>query len=243
MTWRTRFRLFFGSIAVVALVGVLTVLFNQRQNEVTSTTATIAGARYPVGSDYAGTVTKVAVRAGQTVPAGTELLSVQSASLLRDLRERLVNSETLAYRVSRRGTITFTAPVSGRITDIRTQTGAFVGAGATLLTVDAVDSLYVQAKVSLTASDYGRLERGAAVDVLLPTQREVRGRVSEIGVTTTNGRTQAALTIRGTGLTEGDDNGLVVPGTPVTATVHLRDDGPLAGVTEAFTGFVRQIGL
>lgn len=243
MTWANRFRLLLGSIAVLAVVGALTVLFNQRQHEVTSTTASVAGARYPVGSDYAGTVTHVAVRPGQEVAAGAELLTVQSASLLHDLRQHLVNPSTLAYRVSPTGRITFTAPVAARVADLRTRTGAFVAAGGTLLNLDAVDSLYVQAKVSLTASDYGRLEKGAVVDVLLPNQREVQGRVSDIGVTTTSGRTQATLTVRGTGLQEGDQNGLIVPGTPVTATVHLRDDGPLAGVTEAAAGFLRHVGL
>ncbi len=36
---------------------------------------------------------------------------------------------------------------------------------------------------------------------------------------------------------------LTKPGTPVVATLQLRDDGPLSGVTDAVFDFLRQIGL
>ena len=35
---------------------------------------------------------------------------------------------------------------------------------------------------------------------------------------------------------------LAVPGTPVSATLSLRDDGPLAGPTDAAFDFLRKIG-
>ena len=38
-------------------------------------------------------------------------------------------------------------------------------------------------------------------------------------------------------------SGLYRPGTPVVATLSLRDDGPLAGVSDSFRDFLRRMGL
>ena len=44
-------------------------------------------------------------------------------------------------------------------------------------------------------------------------------------------------------LSASPSSGITSPGTPVDATLHLRDDGTLAGVTDAVRDFSRQIGL
>jgi hypothetical protein len=44
-------------------------------------------------------------------------------------------------------------------------------------------------------------------------------------------------------LTTGDLGNLTKSGTPVVATLQLRDDGPLAGVSDMAFDFLRQIGL
>ncbi|WIB13747.1 hypothetical protein [Curtobacterium sp. MCPF17_052] len=44
-------------------------------------------------------------------------------------------------------------------------------------------------------------------------------------------------------LSASPSSGVTSPGTPVDATLHLRDDGRLSGVTDGFRDFLRQIGL
>jgi multidrug resistance efflux pump len=243
MTWGNRFRLLFGSIGVLVLVAALTVVFNQRQHSATSETATIAAVDYPVGSSYSGTVTRVQVKEGQQVHAGDPLVSVRSASLLHDLRQGLVTTKSLGYSVSKTGIIQFQSAVDGSVHGLQVRSGMFVEAGATLLTVARSGSLTVAAKVSLTPTDYGRLARGAAVDLLLPNQSTIPGHVGDIAVSTAGDRAIAQIEVTSTQLVDGSEGGLVQAGTPVTATVHLKDDGPLAGVTDAGKALLHKVGL
>jgi multidrug resistance efflux pump len=243
MTWGNRFRLLLGTIAIFAVVAGLTLLFNQRQHQATSSSASITAIEYPVGSDYSGTVTATFVKAGQTVQKGAQLLTVQSAQLLRDVREKAITTRTDAYRVTPAGAITFLAPVDGTVASTSTQLGAFVTAGSTLLTLDQANSLTVIAQYALTPRDYERIGDNAAVDLRLPNEQVVTGKVSDISVSTNNGRAQAKITVASTGLQEGGDHGLIRPGTPVTAMLQLRDDGPLAGVKDQLNGFLQHIGL
>lgn len=243
MTWGNRFRMFFGSIGVLVLVAALTLVFNQRQHSATSETATIKAVDYPVGSTYPGTVTEVAVTEGQRVQTGDPLVSVRSASLLHDLRQGLVTAKSLGYTVSKAGVISFESAVDGTVHGLKVRPGMFVQSGSTLASVAKAGSLTVAAKVQLTPTDYGRLARGAKVDLLLPNQKTVEGRVDELSVTTTGDQALAQLVVTSDQLTDGGEHGLIQAGTPVTATVHLRDDGPLAGVADAGLALLHKVGL
>jgi len=243
MTWGNRFRLFFGAIAVLVVLAGLTLVFNQRQHSATSETAVLTAVDYPVGSTYPGTVTEVDVKEGQRVRSGDPLLSVRSASLLHDLRQGLVTVKSLGYSVSKTGVIQFQSAVDGTVHGVAVRPGMFVQAGGKLVTVAKAGSLTVAAKVSLTPTDYGRLKRGAAVDVLLPNQRTVPGRVGTIAVSTVGDRAVAQVQVMSDQLVDGADGGLIQSGTPVTATVHLRDDGPLAGPVDAGKALLRKVGL
>lgn len=243
MTWGNRFRLLFGTIAVLAVVAGLTLVFNQRQHSATSETATLTAVDYPVGSTYPGTVTQVDVKEGQQVATGDPLVSVRSASLLHDLRQGLITVNSLGYSVSKTGVIRFESAVDGTVHGLEVRPGMFVQAGGTLLTVAKTGSLTVAAKVSLTPTDYGRLTRGSAVDLLLPNQKTVEGRVGEISVSTVGDRAVAQIEVTSDHLVDGGEGGLIQAGTPVTATVHLRDDGPLAGSVDAGRALLRKVGL
>jgi multidrug resistance efflux pump len=243
MTWGNRFRLLFGLIVVVALVATFTLVFNQRQQQATSTSATIGAESLPVGTDYGGMVTHQYVKNGDQVVKGQKLFDVQSLRLQQDVAAGLISSTTAAYPVSRDGTATLLATVSGRISSISVEEGAFAQAGAVLAHIDRAQSLYIEAQYTLTARDYARITDGAPVQILLPNQRTLQGKVGRIEVHTVNGSAQSTIHVVSSQLVEGSDNGLVAPGTPVVATLHLRDDGILSGPGDAFSDLLRKIGL
>ena len=243
MTWANRFKLFVGLVAVVGIVSVLTLVFNQRQAQVMSASASIQAAEYPVGSDYGGTVLDRLVDDGDHVRAGQALFTLQSPTLQADLAEGLVTVDSVAYSVADDGVLTLTASVDGTLTDITTERGSFVQAGQVLANIDASGSLFVSAEYELSARDYARVEEGADVDILLPNQQIVSGTVTSIDVETTNGKAESTVLVQSEGLVDGSYNGLVKRGTPVTATLLLRDDGVFAGVQDGMQDFMRKIGV
>jgi multidrug resistance efflux pump len=243
MTWANRFKLFFGLIAVVGVVAVLTVVFNQRQGQVMSDSASIEAAEYPVGSDYGGTVIERLADEGDQVRAGQELFTLQSPTLQADLAEGLVTPESVSYSVTDAGVLTLTASVDGILTDIETERGAFVQAGQVLATIDRAGSLFVSAEYVLTSGDYARIQPGASVDIVLPNQTRLTGTLESLDVTTADGQAATTATVRSPGLVDGGADGLIAPGTPVTATMALRDDGILAGAGDGLFHFLRTIGL
>ena len=243
MTWATRFKLFVGVLMVLVVVAGLTVVFNQRQSRVTSTSASIEAKRYPVGIDYGGTVTDAYVSEGDRVNAGDELFTLQSPSLQSDLAKGLFKPETVAYSVADDGIVTLTAAVAGTVTDISTEAGSFVQAGQVLATIDRAGSLFVSAEYILSARDYARIDDGATVDLLLPNQQVVTGTVGTISVETADGEAESTVLVTSDGLVDGAYNGLVKRGTPVTATLLLRDDGIFAGVHDGIVDFLAKIGV
>jgi hypothetical protein len=67
--------------------------------------------------------------------------------------------------------------------------------------------------------------------------------VSTIEVATENGQAATQVRVDSPELTKGNLGDLTKSGTPVVATIHLRDDGPLAGVSDLTFDFLQQIGL
>lgn len=243
MTWKNRVKLFVGLIGVIVIVAALTVVFNQRQAQVTSVSASIEADRYPVGTDYGGTLIERFVDDGDAVAEGDKLFTLQSPSLQADLAEGLVQPDTIAYQVTPEGVVTLTATVNGTVAGITTERGSFVQAGQVLATVNQAGSLFVAADYVLSSRDYARIEDGAQVEIALPNQALIRGAVSSIEVTTTAGAAETSLRIDSDELEDGAFNNLVSRGTPVTARLALRDDGPLAGIGDGLFDFLRKIGL
>ncbi|NEM92083.1 HlyD family efflux transporter periplasmic adaptor subunit [Galbitalea soli] len=244
MTWANRLRLLVGLIVVAAVALGATLVLSQRETQVASRTASIKALTYTVGSDYAGTVISAKVAEGDTVTKGEPLLTIQSATALADLKSKQGVSKSLGYRVSSTGVVTLLATQPGVVSRLSTDVGSFVGAGVPVATIDRANSLYVLADFKLDPYDFSRIAKGATVDLVLPNQQLLEGTVTDISsVTTTAGRADATIKVKSSALVRGRDNGLVVPGTPINATLHLRDDGPLAGIKLSMVTLLRQIGL
>lgn len=245
MTWINRLRLFGGLLGITVLVAVLTLVFNQRQTAATSLSAQIEADQYKVGATYSGTVTKAFVKEGDAVKKGQKLFTVQSVDLQQDLSNGLSVDDTEAYNVdTKKATLTYKAVAAGVVTDLEAKTGASLPNGSDLATLTSTGSQYVTAQYLLTPNDYGRIEKGADVTLLLPDNKTVEGNVVSVKVQTDAGKAATEVRVNSDALMhDASIAALAQPGTPVTATLKLRDDGPLAGVSDLVFDFTRQIGL
>lgn len=244
MTWGNRLRLAAGLIVVLAVVLVSTLVLSVRQTEVSSSTASVNAMTYSVGSDYAGTVVDQKVKQGDTVTKGETLLTIQSAAVAAASATHPGIPANESYTVAPGGMLTLKATEPGVIEKMGAEIGGFVSAGSSLATVDRAQSLYVQAKFRLDPYDFSRVQKGARVDLVLPDQRQLTGTVSQIHVTTTSGGA-ASVEIRVTcpQLAVSKDSELASPGTPIQATLHLRDDGLLGGLRVMVADFLQKLHL
>ena len=243
MTWTNRIRLTAGVLAVLLLVAALTVVFNQRQSRAASLSATVAADTYAVGAADGGAVVEQLVDEGDRVEEGDELFTVQSVPLQQDLANGLEVRSSAAYDVDAdAGTLTYKATVAGQVEKLQAKLGNALGTGAPFAQITVTDTQYVDATYLLSPGDYARVLEGAEASILLPDNTTVPGTVSTITVATEADQALTRLRIEAPGLHAGDSD-LAKSGTPVVATVRLRDDGPLAGVGDAGFAFLRQIGL
>jgi multidrug resistance efflux pump len=244
VTWLNRLKLLAGLVVVVAIVGASTIIFTQRQSEARSTSAAITAETYTVGTDYGGSVIRQSVSVGQQVKPGQELFEVRSLSLLQAMQRNPVSFNTANYSVRPDGTMIFTASVAGIVAALNTKQGDFVQPGTDLATIYKANTLTVVGNYTLTPVTYQRVQPGGAVEVTLPNQVVLTGRVQRISVSAAaNGKAQTQIVVASPALRQGGDGGLVAPGTPVLATLHLRQDGLLAGPEDTATNFLQQIGL
>ncbi|HZA05834.1 MAG TPA: HlyD family efflux transporter periplasmic adaptor subunit [Propionibacteriaceae bacterium] len=244
MTWTNRFRLLAGLLTVITLVAALTLVFNQRQTRAASLTATISADTYLVGAAYGGTVIEQHVRDGDTVESGQELFTILSVGLQQDLANGLKIQSSEAYDVdTKKGTVTYKATVPGQVSELAARLGNALATNQPFAKITVVDSQFVEARYLLTPRDYERVTEGARASILLPNNQTIDGQVSSIEVATDEGQARAKVRVDSPDLTQDDLGDLTKPGTPVTATIELRDDGPLAGVSDLAAAMVRQVGL
>jgi multidrug resistance efflux pump len=246
VTWMNRLRLWGGMVVVLAIVAACTLVFNQRQGEVASTSAAIAAQEYAVGTDYGGTVTDEYVEEGDTVHKGAKLIQVQSLQLAQDIKKGIVgdHTTTTAYEIEPGGLITFKAEVAGTVAKLDVKSGGYVQAGAELGTIHKADSLFVTSSFLVTARDYGRISEGAEVDMVLPNDQTIHGTVRSVSVeTNVDGQARTTVDVESPKLESSPSSGITSPGTPVDATLHLRDGGTFSGTVDMARDFLRQIGI
>ncbi|MCY7324690.1 MAG: HlyD family efflux transporter periplasmic adaptor subunit [Microbacteriaceae bacterium] len=243
MTWSNRLRLLGGALLVLVIVAACTIVFTQREGQVASRTASFEAVSYSVGSDYAGTVTEQFVDEGAAVAKGDKLLSVQSATLLSALDSPQGVPENTAYTVANDGTLTLIATEPGILKSVEAQVGGFVGAGQALATVERDASIFVLADFVIDPYNFTRIEDGARVEVVLPDHQRLEATVAKKSVDTVNGKANVELEISSEDFIAGEMGGLVASGTPVTAILHLREEGPLAGVKDSLYQLLEQVGI
>ena len=241
MTWANRVRLFMGLVAVLLLVAAATIVFNQRQTQVASTSAQIGAELYRVGTDYGGIVDIAYVREGDHVTEGEKMFAVRSLQFERDIATGAITPGPST--VDSDGLLVVRASNSGVVSQVDLGEGTFAPAGAVLATIDADGTQFAEAEFILTPRDFGRVEDDAEVELRLPDGREYTGTVADITVRTEDGNAHVTARIDSGAISDAQSDPLIKPGTPLDATLRLRDDGPLAGVHDALSDFARKIGL
>jgi len=78
---------------------------------------------------------------------------------------------------------------------------------------------------------------------VLPDDKVLSGTVDQTTVTNDNGSAQLHAVVKSDALTGSSLGALNQQGTPVQTTLHLRDDGILAGPSDVLFSFLRKIGL
>jgi len=243
MTWRNRFRLWFGLILVVAVVAALTLVVNQRSRQAFSDNAQVSALQSVVGSEYGGVVVDQYVEQGDVVTKGEKLFTISSLDLQRDVGNGLKPVSTTSYQIdAAHGQVTFVAQMAGTVTDLKAQQGTFVAAGD-MATITAGGTQYVTAQFQLTPDQYGRVRIGGQADVELPNRTRMPGSVSDVSVETSRGVAVTTVKLAVPRLRTTSLNSLSQPGSPVSVTLTLADSGVLAGPTDQFLGFLHRVGL
>lgn len=241
MTWASRAKLFVGLILVLALTAGATLIFNQRQSQAASTSAQLAAQLYDVGTDYGGVVTEAYVKEGDEVREGERMFAVRSLQLERDIAAGVVSADPASMAAD--GTFTVRATAPGTVSTVDLGEGSYAAAGSVLATIDGDGSLFAQAQFLLTPRDFARVAEGAAVTLRLPDGEEFSGTVTDLTVETVDGTAHVTAALESEELAKAPAGPLLKPGTPLEATLALRDDGPLAPVHDALSDFARKIGL
>ncbi|GCE76838.1 HlyD family efflux transporter periplasmic adaptor subunit [Cellulomonas biazotea] len=241
MTWASRIRLFIGVVVVAVIAALATYQLNETKGVASSDSAQILAKTYSVGTPYAGLVVDQSVDEGDTVKTGDPLFVIDSAALQYDVRNGFAKEATEATQIDAEGRLVILATGDGIVTDIASERGTFVQTAAQLATVQRAGTLFVQAEYTLTAAEYARVPDDAEVTVVLPNQRTIAARVDRTAVQTVGGEAQALITITGDDLVEGTQNGLVSVGTPVTAELHLENDGVVTRTAERVTTYIEGI--
>lgn len=238
MSGRARVRLVAGLVVVVVLAAGLTMLLNDRNGRVEGRSAALAAESFPVGTDYSGTVTAQLVQLGDTVTAGQPMFELESGALQRDLAQGLIDPGAVPYEIRGDGVLVLVATDAGRVDSLIYAVGSFVPANSVIATVQRAGSLYVEAEFLLTPQDYGRLPPDAALDVVLPSNQQVRATVGRVQVVTVDGTARTRVVAYSPDLAAATADGLFAVGTPVSATLYLRNDGPVTDATEYLRGLV-----
>lgn len=241
MTWRNRFKMFFGLVVVVVAVAALTIVFSQRKGETTSMTASIEAVKYPVGTDYAGSVIAQSVEAGDEVAVGDPIATIQSNTLLEQLDNGATIASNETYDVFPDGTLTIKSTVNGIVDEVLVQQGGYAAAGGAVAHLSATDPLHVEAEYSLDPKDFARVEEGAFVTLELPNSETISGTVDSFEVETIDGQARAIVTISSEELTYGGHGGLIAPGTPISAEMKLRNDDVLARMVGSVRDFASDL--
>lgn len=245
MTIANRLKLLFGLIAVLLVGSCFILLFNQRQSRVDSRQASVQAPVATVGAAYSGVVTDLRTANGKRVNKGDVLMVTVSQDLQQAvaLGARPVSNVAMDVDI-KTSTIAYKAAIEGYVSGLTASVGSFVPAGSQIASVVGDGTRSVVGTFELDPTQYQRVETGAPVEIMLPDNSRLGGVVSDVEVTGAAGpHTTTRIAVACATLGDKRYQAMARQGSPVTAIVTLRDDGILAGPTDALMAFLTKIGL
>jgi multidrug resistance efflux pump len=235
-----RIRLLFGCLLVIAFVGMLFVRLNYTMSRVHSQSAKLRADTYAVGTEYSGTVLKQYINEGSAVTAGQELFVIQSTVLASDLLTQQVSKSGLAFQLDANNNIILVANEDGVVTNIAYLQGSFVPANKEIATIAKANSLYIEATLQLTPSDYSRIRSGNVVDVTFPDNSKRPAYVFYVA-TVSNADTVQTV-IRARLQNSGNLQRNFTIDTPASATLHLTGETLIEQIKDGFNRLVQPRG-
>jgi hypothetical protein len=123
------------------------------------------------------------------------------------------------------------------------QEGSYLSATQPLAVITGDTGRVVEAQFLLTPREYALVEKGAPVTLTLPDNSSISGVVDSALVATQQGQAVVTVRITSAALNTRNLNLLATDGAPVSAVVRLRDEGVLAGPTDALRALLHKVGL
>ncbi len=173
------------------------------------------------------------------------MFDVSSVSLQQDLANgvKVASSDALTIDTAK-GVLTYKATTERHGDPGATPRRAATSSATQPLAVVTADTgRVVEAHFLLTPREYALIDKGAQVTLRLPDNSSVTGIVDSALVATQQGQAVVTVRITSDDLNSKNLNLLATDGAPVSAVVRLRDEGILAGPTDALRSLIRKIGL
>jgi multidrug resistance efflux pump len=239
MTFLTRFKYLLGVLLVAGAVAALTLHANTRISTVRDVSATVKSHDYTVGTPYSGVVVGHYVDQGDQVDKGDEMFVVKSNQLARDIANDAVDPHKSPFDIRDGNKLIVRAVSPGKVSSSSALQGEFVAANTTLARVQVKGSGYVQADFRLTPKEYALMRRADRATIVLPNQRQLTARITEVNVHTSGDQAVTRVRAKAPQL---NNEGIFATGTPVDMQVRLRKDGLVHSVEAAVRGLLTPSG-
>ena len=220
MTFRKILSLLLGTVLVLGAAGIGLVYTYGRAHTLQAREAVVESDVSTVGTPFGGSIQSVAVRAGDKVAAGQEILRVQSATLQQALSTARFSPQGVGYHIEGEDVMVFTATAEGTLGRADLAVGSFVPANTEIATVEVAGTSRITARVPMSAADFARLPLGAPMTVVLPDSTEVTAEVYDVQFDETTGDAVAVVRARSEDLAAA---GTFPNGAPVEAEIRLDD--------------------
>lgn len=239
MTWRTRIKLALGVVAVLALVGVLSMRLDAEVRTVHAVDGQLAAQEYEVGTDYSGVLVEQYVSPGDVVGPGDPLFALKSSRLRRDLANGLIQAQDSTYSIRDKNTLVFLAAAAGTVQTAEYLEGAFVPANSVIATVEVADSLHVRADFRLRPAEYALVREADQLTVTLPNGTSVPARITDVSVAAGDNIAHTAVQAEPS---DAFDEAMFGAGTPVSTTIELPGRGLVSSVNDLVNGLLTPRG-
>ena len=223
MTFRKFLSLLLGTALVLGAAGVGLVYTYGRAHTLHAREAVVESDISTVGTPFGGSIKSIAVRPGDHVSAGQEILRLQSATLQQALDTARFSPEGVGYHIEGDDVMVFTATAEGTVGRADHAVGSFVPANTEIATIEVAGTSRITARVPMTATDFARLPLGAPMTAVLPDRTEITAEVFDVQFDESTGATGDPVAVVRARSTDLDSAGTFTNGAPVEAEIRLDD--------------------